>query len=142
MKSLVTPSPQSYPNVIKLNIFLVVISIVVLSTQMHNTKMRSSKVIIGNNAQKQMARFGFWRKFCDLNYFDLEFITHLRSSSNNFVENHQANVILSYFKKHFDSYLLNATTCTPTWTVLWNMYTFLGDCFCQHKLLDFVDQYV
>ena len=43
-------------------------SIVVLSSQMENTKMRSSKLIINNNAQKQMAKYGFGHKFHDLNY--------------------------------------------------------------------------
>ena len=33
--------------------------LVVLSTKMHNTNMISSKLIIQNNAQKEMARYGF-----------------------------------------------------------------------------------
>ena len=36
--------------------------------------MRSSRLIIESNAQKQMARFDFERKFHDLDYFELEFL--------------------------------------------------------------------
>ena len=60
-----------------------------------NTKMRTSKLIIKINTQKQMATYGFGHKFHDLNYFEfyfflifLEFLTHLRSSSNNLMEIH------------------------------------------------------
>ena len=88
-------------------------------------KMRSSKLIIKDNAQNQMAKFGFGRNFHDLNYFELdsfffifvEFIIQSRSSSNNFVEIHQFNPILSYFKQVIGNYLFNMTTCTPTCTV-------------------------
>ena len=52
-------------------------SIVVLSTQMENTKMRSSKLIINNNAQKQMGKYGFGHKFHDLNYFELSLFIQL-----------------------------------------------------------------
>ena len=46
----------------------------------------------------------------------LEFIIYLRASSQNFVENHELNVILSYFKQIVDNHLFNIiylhTTCT------------------------------
>ena len=48
---------------------------------------------------------GFGCRFHDLDYFEveyfnifLEFIIYSRASSQNFVENHDFNVILSYFK--------------------------------------------
>ena len=82
-------------------------SIVVLSTQMCNTKMRSSKLINKSDVRKQIVKFGFGCEFHDLNYFELylfikmiyfsiffEFIIHLRSSSNIFVQNRHFNVIL------------------------------------------------
>jgi hypothetical protein len=47
--------------------------IVVLSTQIHSTKMRSSRLIIKSNAQKQIVRFNFERKIHDLDYFELDF---------------------------------------------------------------------
>ena len=47
------------------------IFIVVLSTQMENTKVRSWKLIIKSNAQKQTAKSGVEHKFHDLNYFEL-----------------------------------------------------------------------
>jgi hypothetical protein len=40
---------------------------VVLSTQMHNTGMRSSKLIIKSNAQKQIVSFDFAHNLRDLN---------------------------------------------------------------------------
>ena len=45
--------------------------IVVTSTQLYNTKMRSSKLILKSNAKNQMVRFDFGRKFQDLKYFEL-----------------------------------------------------------------------
>ena len=39
----------------------------------------------------------------------LEFIIYLRASSQNFIENHQYDVILSYFKQNLESYLFNIT---------------------------------
>ena len=67
-------------------------------------KLRSSKIIIKSDAQKQMIEFGFGRRFHDLNYFEvgivfifLELTIYLRASSQNFVQNHQFNVILFYF---------------------------------------------
>ena len=47
------------------------ISIVVLSAQMENTKMKSWKLVIKSNVQKQTTKSGFGRKFHDLNYFEL-----------------------------------------------------------------------
>ena len=58
--------------------------------------MRSSELII--KSQKQMSRSSFEHKFHELNYFELEFfsqflefIIHLTSSSNIFVNNNQFN---------------------------------------------------
>ena len=52
-----------------------------------------------------MAKSGFGRRFHDLKYFEvgfffifLEFIINLRAPLQKFVEKHQFNVILSYFK--------------------------------------------
>jgi hypothetical protein len=39
--------------------------------------MRSSKLIIESSVQKQMARFGFGRKFHDLDYFEIDFFFHI-----------------------------------------------------------------
>ena len=100
-------------------------SIVVLSTPLWNTKTRSSKLIFKSNAPKQMTKSGFGCGFLSLNlkfvFIFLEFIRNLRSSSSLFfVENHQFNVILSYFLKKLDDYLFNITTCT----IFYNMQIF------------------
>ena len=61
--------------------------------------------------------------FTTLNILKLEFyfvffesIIYLKTSLQNFVEKHQFNVILSYFKQILESYLFNIiylhTTCT------------------------------
>ena len=47
----------------------------------------------------------------------LEFIIYLRASPQNFVKNHQFNVILSYFKQILDSHLFNITYLHATCTV-------------------------
>jgi hypothetical protein len=39
--------------------------------------MRSSKLIITSNAQEQMVRSGFGRKFHDLNNFELDLFFHI-----------------------------------------------------------------
>ena len=49
-------------------------NIVVLGTQI---KMRSLKFIIKSDAQKVMAKFGFQRRFHDLNYLKLDFFCHI-----------------------------------------------------------------
>ena len=68
--------------------------------------MRPLILSIKSDAQKQMIEYGFGCRFHDLNYSEvgirfmfLEFIIYLRASSQNFVENHQFTVILSYFKQ-------------------------------------------
>ena len=51
--------------------------VVVLNTQMQNIKLRSSKLSIARDAQKQMIEFGFGCRFHDLNYFEVGiFITY------------------------------------------------------------------
>jgi hypothetical protein len=48
-------------------------SFVVVSAQVWKSKMRSSKLIMKSNAQKQMGIFDFGCKFHDLNHFELFF---------------------------------------------------------------------
>lgn len=44
----------------------------VLSTQIWSTNIRFSKIIMKNNAQKHMTKFGFGCTFNDLNNFELD----------------------------------------------------------------------
>ena len=53
----------------------------------------------------------------EFSFIFLEFIIYLRASSQNFVENHQFNVILSYFKQILDNHLFNITYLHTTCTV-------------------------
>ena len=53
----------------------------------------------------------------DFSSIFLEFIIYLRPSSQNIVENHQFNVILSYFKQILESHLFNITYLHTTSTV-------------------------
>ena len=46
---------------------------------------------------------------------------YLRVSSQNFVENHQFNVNLSYFKQVLYTHLYNIANLHTTCTVFWNM---------------------
>ena len=61
--------------------------------------------------------------FVTFNYFELELFSYSLNSSYSWghhhffkkeilVENHQFNVILSYFKQKFHNYLFNITTCS------------------------------
>ena len=70
---------------------------------MWNIKLRSSILSIKSDAKKQVVEFGLGRRFHGLNYFEVEFsliilyfIIYYRASSQNSVENHQFEVILSY----------------------------------------------
>jgi hypothetical protein len=45
----------------------------------------------------------------EISFIFLEFVICLRASSQNFMENHQFNVILSYFKPILDNHLFNIT---------------------------------
>ena len=45
----------------------------------------------------------------EYSYIFLESIIYLRASSQNFVENHQLNVILSHFKQILDNHLFDLT---------------------------------
>jgi hypothetical protein len=93
--------------------------IVVLGTRILNIQKRYSKLIIKCIAQKIMLKFGFGRKFHDLQFLKLdffpiflEFIINLRASSTTkFVEKHQLDVILSFFLK-LNNYTFNISTCT------------------------------
>jgi len=51
--------------------------IVKLGTQIQNINMRSSKSIIKSDAQKQLTKYSFERKFHDLKYFDLGIFFHI-----------------------------------------------------------------
>ena len=51
--------------------------IVVLSTQIHNIKMRFSKLIIKSDAHKILTKFGFGHRFHDLKYFEVGFVFHI-----------------------------------------------------------------
>ena len=53
----------------------------------------------------------------EFSFIFLEFIIYLRASSQNFVESHQFNVILSYFKQIWDSHLFNITYLHTTCTI-------------------------
>ena len=64
-----------------------------------------------------MPKFGFGCRFYHLKYFEvgiffifLEFIINLRATMQKFVENHQFNIILSYFKQFLDDYVLKKTS--------------------------------
>ena len=83
--------------------------IVLLSTQMWNIEMRSSKLIIKSNAQKQMARFGFGRKYHDLNYFELEFFTFLGFIIHYILNVNFYHVLINFLTINFFG---NITTCT------------------------------
>ena len=45
----------------------------------------------------------------EFSFIFLEFIIYFRASSQNFMKNHQCNVILSYFKQILDNHLFNIT---------------------------------
>jgi hypothetical protein len=51
-------------------------SSVKLGTQIQNINVRSSKPIIKSDAQKQLTRYIFERKFYDLKYFELGIFFH------------------------------------------------------------------
>ena len=62
---------------------------------MYNIEMRSSKLIIRNNAQKVMAKSGFGRRFHDLKYIEvgflyifLEFTINARAKLHNELDKH------------------------------------------------------
>ena len=78
--------------------------------------MTSSKLITKSDAQKQMVEYSFGLKYHDPKCFEvgvflmfLEFNINLRASSQNFVENHRFDVVLSYFKHILDMYQFNIT---------------------------------
>ena len=67
------------PNIVIFLFILIfmVTYVVVLSTQVQNTNMRSSKLIIKSRTPKKMAKFGFGRKHHDLKHFELDFLFHI-----------------------------------------------------------------
>ena len=78
-------------------------SIGMLSTQIWNTKMESSRLIIQSNGQ-QMAQFGFGHKFYDFIYFELEYVFHIpwiqyKLEGIIVVENHKIILIWLYSSK-------------------------------------------
>ena len=100
--------------------------IVVLNTQLQNIKLRSSKLIIKCDAQKQMIDFGLDADFMTLNNLNLDyfFIICTRASSQIFVENHQLNVIVAYPKHNLGIYLYNIIYLHTSCNVFQNMQTF------------------
>ena len=79
----------------------------------------------------------------EFSFIFLEFIIYLRASSQNLVENHQFNVILSYFYTNFRQslvqYHLLAHHLYRLLKYVDFSWTFFG---CHHGLLGFVDQCV
>jgi hypothetical protein len=76
-----------------------------VDTQMYKIKVRSSILVINSDTQEQMVEFALGCRFHDFNYFEveiffhiLEFIIYSRASSQKFVNTHQSDVILSFFK--------------------------------------------
>ena len=53
----------------------------------------------------------------EFSFIFLEFIIFLRASSQNFVENHHIDIILSYFKQILDNHLFNITYLHTTCTI-------------------------
>jgi hypothetical protein len=79
-------------------------------------KLRSSILIIRSDAQNLIVKSCFGCRCYDLNYFEVGIFFHipwihysLESIITNFVENHQFNVILLYFKQFLDNHLFNIT---------------------------------
>ena len=73
----------------------------------------------------------------------LECIIYLRASSQNFVENHQFNVILLYFNQFYTITCSISPTCPPLASTLKIFRFYFLDFFCfHHNVLDFVDLYV
>jgi hypothetical protein len=105
--------------------------------------MRSSKLIIRSNAQKQMARLGFGHKFHDRKYFKLEFFFHIPWI------HYTLEVIIKYLCRksslqcNFTIFSQNLTiTCSisPLAHCLLKYIDFFWYFFCQHEFLGFVDQ--
>ena len=103
-------------------------------------------VIIQSDAQKQMVESSFGRRLMtliilklDLSFILLGFIFYLRASSKNFVENHQFNVILSYFKTNCRLSLVQFAHHLHRLLEYVNMSWI---CFGHYKSLGFVDQYL
>ena len=79
-------------------------SIVVFNTQMYNIKLRSSK-LIKSDAQRKWLNLVLDENFISLNilkfifffFIFLQIIVHLSAPSHKFKENHQFNVILTYY---------------------------------------------
>ena len=92
-------------------------SVVVLGTQLHNIKMRSSKLIIKSATQKIMAKSGFRLRFHNLKCFEvgfipifLELIIKLRAPLQKFVEKHQFNRILDSCVFNISTWILLASS--------------------------------
>ena len=80
----------------------------------------------------------------EFSFIFLEFIIYLRASSQNFVVNHQFNVILLYLKQISDSQL----TVVQYHLLAHHLYRLLKyvefsyDFLCYHNFLGYVEQYV
>ena len=91
-----------------------------------------------------MIESGFGSRFHDLNYFEvgiffysLEFIIYLRAPSQNFVENHQINVIFSIFQTKFRQSLVQYQLLAHHLHPLLKYVDFSWNCFCHQSLFDF-----
>ena len=89
----------------KIRFLFMMAYVVELNTQMWKIKLRSSILIIRSVAQSKWLSLVLDIDFMTLTIlkFDfsimfLDFIIYLRVSSQNFVEDHQFNFVLSYFK--------------------------------------------
>ena len=115
--------------------------IVMLIAQVQNTKIGSSKYIIKSNAKKWLDLIldVNFMALTVLNLISFPFSLNLLKTWGHhfFVENHQFNVILLYFKQNFHELLV----WHPRLRLLEYVNLF-WDCFCQNKLLGFVDQFI
>ena len=96
--------------------------VVVLNTQLEKIKLRylSLKVLLKSKWLSLVLDVDFMTLTnleLEFSFIFLEFIIYLRATSQNFVENHQFNIILMYFKQILDSHLFNITYLHTTCTV-------------------------
>jgi hypothetical protein len=68
---------KKYQNVFSAGFFFMMTSTSVIRTQIYNIKMTSSKNITKSKVRKQMAKYGFERRFHDLKYFELGFFLNI-----------------------------------------------------------------
>lgn len=106
--------------------------------------MRSSK--LESTTQKMMAKYGVGLRFHAIKYIEiiyflvifLKFIINLRALLLMFVEKHQFDVIVSYYKQYMIIACLIGLLAHYLHRLL--EYVDFHYFFCQHKLLGYVDQ--